>query len=83
MQRFKQLTLDARLSVLVTQQKTQEQKLNIGRRVLLTLQEAVHASRSVSMLPTHLPLVINTRLALKLNVHQNAMPCQNEVPLCI
>lgn len=44
--RFKQLTNDARLSVLVTQHKTQEQRLNIGRRVLPTLQDAVHASRA-------------------------------------
>ena len=45
LQRFRQLTNDARLSVLVTQHKTQEQRLNIGRRVLPTLQDAVHASR--------------------------------------
>ena len=45
MQRFKQLTTDARLSVLVTQHETQEQKLNIGRRVLPTLQAAVLSSR--------------------------------------
>lgn len=44
--RFKQLTTDARLSVLVTQHETQEQKLNIGRRVLPTLQAAVLSSRA-------------------------------------
>ncbi len=49
MQRFKQLTTDARLSVLVTQHETQEQKLNIGRRVLPTLQAAVLSSRWVCM----------------------------------
>ncbi len=49
MQRFKQLTTDARLLVLVTQHETQEQKLNIGRRVLPTLQAAVLSSRWVCM----------------------------------
>jgi len=47
LQRFKQLTTDARLSVLVTQHETLEQKLNIGRRVLPTLQAAVLSSRWV------------------------------------
>ncbi|KAL3140655.1 F-box protein skip5 [Trebouxia sp. C0010 RCD-2024] len=44
--RFKNLTTDSRLSVLVTLHKTQEQRRNIGRRVFSTLQDAVNASRA-------------------------------------
>ena len=47
LQRFKQLTTDRRLTILVTQEQSKEQRRNVGRRVLLTLQEAVQVSRSV------------------------------------
>lgn len=44
--RFKQLTTDKRLTILVTQEQSKEQRRNTGRRVLLTLQAAVQASRA-------------------------------------